>query len=117
VPGSSTVAALHVGPDGLVYGLAAPATFFAFDPAQREVLRTEPVPDCGAAVFGDLLVPDGNGYLYSVLSQGIMRVTMKGLEIEELAAPQANITGGVAVVDGRIYFAIGSHLWSYALPQ
>jgi len=42
---------------------------------------------------------------------------MEGLEIEELAAPPANITGRVAVFDGRIYFAIGSHLWSYALPQ
>jgi hypothetical protein len=115
VPGSTSVAALYVAPDGLVYGLASPATFFAFDPRARKVLQSKAFAECGGAVFGDALLPDGQGHLYTVLSQGIMRVTLRDFDVERLATPPAAITGGVAVVSGRIYFAIGSHLWSYAL--
>jgi len=117
VPGSTSVAALHVGEDGLVYGLAAPATFFVFDPKERKVVRSEALADCGGPVFGGLLVADEKGDLYAVLSQGIMRVKMEGFVVEKLATPPATITGGVAVVGERIYFAIGSHLWSYGLAQ
>jgi hypothetical protein len=116
VPGSTSLPGLHVGEDGLVYGLAAPATFFVFDPRQRKVLDTEAFEDCGGPVFGGgLLVPDERGNLYTVLSQGVMRVKPEGFVVERLATPPAAATGGVAVVDGRIYFAIGSHLWSYGL--
>jgi len=115
VPGSTSLAALHVGPDGVVHGLASPATFFVFDPARGEVLQTQALDDSGRAVFGDALVPDGQGHLYTVLSEGIVRITLQGFAVEKLATPPASITGGVAVVGGRIYFASGSHLWSYDL--
>ena len=115
VPGSSSIAALHVGSDGLVYGLASPATFFVFDPKEKRVVRSQALPDCGGAVFGSALLPDGQGHLLTVLSGGVVRVTQREFAVEKLAAPPATITGGTALVGGRVYFAIGSHLWSYAL--
>jgi len=116
VSGSPSIAALHADEDGLVYGVATASTFFVCDPEKQEVVQSQALEDCGSPVFGGgLLMPDGQGNLYTVLSQGIMRITMDGFTIERLATPPTSATGGMALVDGRVYFSIGSHLWSYGL--
>lgn len=114
VPGSPSIAALYVADRGLVYGLASPATFFVFDPVAKRVVQSEAFADWGAPVFGSQLVPDGQGNLYTVLSRAVVRVRMEPFSVEKLDTPPQAITGGTALMGGRVYFSVGSHLWSYA---
>lgn len=114
VKGAGQVGLLRKGGDGLIYGLAG-KTLFVFDPSSRQVLHTAPLAAHGArAVNGIACAPDGNIYL--VLSRAIIKVTAGTFEVTKIADTPGNANAGIAVVGRRVYFAVGSHLWSVGMP-
>ena len=114
VPGASEVFSLEVGPDGLVYGLAAGSQFFVFDPNTKEAVHREPMSEYGGLPRPALLRgPDDN--IYAIFTKAIVRIEPGTFKHEKLADAPRGISAGLAILGGRLYFASGSHLWSYDL--
>lgn len=107
--------------NGLVYGFADRRRFFVFDPQTKRIVyerNTEPdlglcVSHQGPRVF--VAAPDGTVFVLFV--QAIAVVDPKTFELRLLARPPVPITAGGDYLDGRLYFASGSHLWSFRLPH
>lgn len=118
-PGAQTYSDLCATPAGLVLGIVDGKTFFAFDPRQRTVVHQA---DTGAQ-FGPCVshqgprafVPDGDR-IYVLFANAITQVDPNTFAFTLLAKPPAAIAAGGGVLNGRLYFAHGSHVYSYQLP-
>ena len=120
-PGVQSYTDLCPGPNGLVYGIADRRRFFVFDPLRREVVHEQDTmarfgptnSQQGPRVF--VLSPDRKVYILFV--KGIARVDPATFEITMLAESPVPIGPGGDILQGRIYFASGSHLYSYRVPE
>jgi hypothetical protein len=107
------------GPDGRVYGIADWRLFFVFDPVQRKVLHksyldsawTSTARQQGARIF----VRDDKANVYLLTYAGIVQVDPETFELKLVAPSQVKASTGGTCLDGRIYFASGSHLYSWGL--
>lgn len=114
VAGATEVPSIEVGPDGLVYGLASGSQFFVFDPLKREIIHREDMSDYGDMPRQTLVLgPDGN--IYAAFTSSIVRITPGTFEHEKLAEPPKGVSAGAVIYEGRLYYASGSHLWSFDL--
>jgi len=120
-PGAQGYTDLCPGPDGLIYGVVDRKRFFVFDPKTREVVYTKPLPSelgysvsqQGPRVF--VRVPRGD--IYMLFVKGIARIDPETFAVRLLARSPVPISAGGAYLDGRVYFANGSHLCSWELPH
>lgn len=128
------VSDLLVGADGLVYGLAildAPdgkAVSFVFDPTEKRVLSHAPVPrSLGGLALSQskrMMVLAGDGNVYGLFSEGIGRLTPGSASFKpvflfsqsEHWSTDAVPWGHCDLLDGKLYFSVGSQIWSYRLP-
>jgi catechol 2,3-dioxygenase-like lactoylglutathione lyase family enzyme len=106
---------LIVGPDGLVYGLAPPNHFFVLDPDTGELIHHEKITEYGnttgmQAPRTMALGPDGG--IYALFRKGIARIEPGEFTHQEIGRPGEDITAGILIQDGRLYFACGAHLRS-----
>lgn len=119
-PGAQSYVDLCPAPDGRIYGIADYRRFFVFDPAARKVVHEEVFGDTlgncsggqGPRVF--ITAPDKTTYV--ILQKGIAKVDPATLSLKMVAESPVPIAVGGDLLDGRIYFAGGSHLYSYKLP-
>ena len=122
------------GPRGLVFGLAdGPDTdatdrlrqederrFFVFDPERREIIHVENTgPEFGPITYQQgyrkiLAGPDGRFFI--LFSNCIAEVDPATFRISLLAKSPANIDSGGDILDGLVYFACKSRLYSYKIP-
>jgi len=117
LPGVKEYTDLCPGPKGLVYGFADRTRFFVFDPAARKVVREEST----AAAFGETCYQQGprvfvsgpKGAIYVLFLKGIARIETKTHKIVMLAESPVPVMYGGDYLDGRIYFASGSNLYSW----
>ncbi|MCK5806260.1 MAG: hypothetical protein KAI66_25740, partial [Lentisphaeria bacterium] len=101
---------LTKGADGLVYGTADRA-LFVFDPEKRKIVHTADLGEYGSrAVNG--MATSAEGTVYVVFSKAILRIKPDTFEVERIVATPGNANAGIALAAGRVYFAVGSHLWS-----
>jgi len=115
VRGASAIQVLEIGPDKLVYGLTVGSSLFVFDPNDGKTLHEEKFQGYGVtAQEGLTLAADGN--LYALFAKAIVRITPGTFKHEKLADTPGPVRGGGTILSGRVYFSIGSHLWSYRLP-
>ncbi len=127
-PGVQEYTDMRLAPNGLVYGVADRKRFFVFDPAERKVLYEEDTTATvgltnwqqGPRVF--VLSPDGK--LYMLFAKGVARVrldahaTLRSTSaITMLAESPVPIGPGGDILNGRIYFGSGSHVYSYQVPE
>ena len=111
IEGLSSIVSLVVGPDDMLYCIGSDSTLFVFDPETREVVQQVDLGVYGRVPHQPIaLGPDGAIYL--LLSNAILRIHPDGCVVEKVADAPGGIEGGIAIVDGRIYFSIASHLWS-----
>ncbi len=116
VPGAEGVDGLIVARDGLVYAITTPPTLIVFDPKARRIIHRRDLAGHGAIAYNGLkLGPDGE--LYAVLTKALLRITPGTFAVEKLAEPPQPARAGTAVVGGRLFFVIDSHLWSLELPR
>lgn len=109
------------GPKDLVFGFGDYGKFFVFDPATRKVVHEENT----SAAFGPttsnqgprVFVTDGKGRYFILFVRGIAELNPDTFTITLLAKSPVPISGGGDYLDGRIYFASGSHVYSYKLPN
>ncbi len=120
-PGAQSYTDLCNGPSGLVYGVVDRKRFFVFDPSKRKVVHQENTytkfgntnSQQGPRVF--VTAPDGK--IYMLFVKGIAIVDPKTFAIAMLAKSPVPIAAGGDILDGRIYFSSGSHVYSYAVPE
>jgi len=119
-PGVREFTDLCAGPRGLIYGIADRVKFFVFDPVQRKVIHEQQTEEKfgyttsqqGPRVF--VQAPDGRTFILFV--KGIAEVNPETFDITMLAESPVPIGPGGDYLDGRIYFASGSHVYSYIVP-
>ena len=120
-PGVQSYTDMCAGPDGLVFGFADRKRFFVFDSAQRKVVHEQDTE----AEFGSTIshqgprvfVPAPDGKMYMLFRKGIARLDQATYEITMLAESPVGIGPGGDILNGRIYFGSGSHLYSYEVPD
>ena len=121
IPGVQEYTDMVVGPKGLVYGFADRGLFFVFDPPSARWStssrpRTAFGPTCyqqGPRVF----VRGPKGQIYVLFQKGIAVVEPGKFTIRMLAESPVPIEYGGDYLDGRIYFASGSHVYSYGVTE
>jgi len=119
-PGARTYTDLATGPRGVIYGIVDRTTFFVFDPRTKTVVhRTELPKSIGGVVTGQgprALLDAGNGEVLVLCTKGIGRIAPGDFAFTWLADSPVTITAGGDVKAGRVYFAGGSHVYSFTLP-
>ncbi|NLC57488.1 MAG: hypothetical protein GX774_11675 [Armatimonadetes bacterium] len=119
-PGAQDYTDLYRAPSGLIYGFADRTRFFVFDAETRKVVHEA---DTGAE-FGPcvshqgprVFVPGRGNTLYVLFVKGIARVEPRTHRLTLLAESPVPISAGGDFLNGRIYFASGSHVYSYQVP-
>jgi len=122
-PGAQDYTDLCMAPSGLVYGVVDRKRFFVFDAAKREVVHEEDLE----AKFGATTSQQGPRVfivgahrnaptLYMLFVKGIAQVDLTTHAITMLAESPVPIGPGGDILDGRIYFGSGSHVYSYQVP-
>ena len=120
LPGVQGYTDLAAAKNGLVYGFADRKRVFVFDPEKREIVHQQETQSAfgltatqqGPRVF----VVGDDGAVYILFVKGIARVDPDTYEISMVAESPVPIGPGGDMLDGRIYFASGSHLYSYEAP-
>ncbi len=120
-PGAQGYTDMCSGPNGVVYGVVDRRRFFVFDPGARGVvhqkeLESEFGPTTsqqGPRVF--VTAPDGAVYI--LFTKGIATVDPDTYAIRLLAESPVPIGPGGDILNGRIYFGSGSHVYSYRVPE
>ena len=104
--------------DGRVYGFADRQRFFVFDPATRALVHERDIePDFGLTCYHQgprVFVRGPDREIFILFAGGIAQVQPEApYEIRMLAESPVPIQAGGDVLDGRLYFASGSHLYSW----
>ncbi|MDA0745689.1 MAG: hypothetical protein O2954_04175 [bacterium] len=118
VPGLEVISDLITGPDGLIYGLAAPNQFFVLNADTGEIVHKEEItaygPVTGMQAPRTMAIgPDGG--IYIVFRDAIARMEPGTFIHREIGRPGEPITAGILIQNNRIYFACGAHLCSCGL--
>jgi hypothetical protein len=112
---------LCMGPKGLIYGIADRRKFFVFDAAKRTVVYERDVSTDFGPTTGQqgprIFVRGEEGTIYVLFVKGITRVEPTSYALTMLALAPVPIDAGGDYLDGRIYFASGSHLYSYKINR
>ncbi len=119
VPGAAHITDLLVAEDGLVYGLAANSQFFVIDPAGDGIVHRETLAAYGTLAGSQAprimaLAPDG--MIYVLFRNAIVQIEPGTFAHREMVRTEDPISTGIAIVEGRLYFASGPRLWSYTIP-
>jgi len=108
------------GPRGLVYGFANRDHFFVFDPATKKVVHDEMTGDTFGPTSSQqgcrIFIPAPDGTIYILFVKGIAKIDPETFEISMVAESPVPCSYGGTYLEGRIYFASASRLYSYQLP-
>ncbi len=64
-----------------------------------------------------MFIKDGDGTVYILFVKGIGRIDPETHKVTLLAVSPVPIGPGGDMLNGRIYFGSGSHVYSYAVPD
>ena len=120
-PGAQDYTDLCAGPGGLVFGFADRKRFFVFDPEKRKVVHEENIEakygSCISHQGPRVFVTSPEGAIYILFAKAIARLDPATFAITKLADTPVPIAAGGDILDGRIYFAGGSHVYSYKVDR
>ncbi|MDF2668631.1 MAG: hypothetical protein K0R67_937 [Paenibacillus sp.] len=111
IPGTTEIALMEIDHNGLVHAFTA-EMYFVYDPQTRAVIHTREIGALGRIVRNGL-VKDDASRIYGVRSRSIFRIDTDSFELIQLSTLATNITAGLALLDGRLYFASGKRLHSF----
>ncbi|MHB9107213.1 MAG: NHL repeat-containing protein [Armatimonadota bacterium] len=119
IPGVQGYVDMCLGANGVVYGIADGVRFFAFDPTERRLLHIEETEErfgpTGYQQGQRKLVQGPDGVLYALFLRAITRVNLETHQPELLIEPPVPVQFGGDILDGRLYFAAASHLYSWGI--
>jgi hypothetical protein len=112
VPGKAAVNNLIVAPNGHIFGFAD-NVLFVFDPSSKTVISRQTVP-FSPPIYESVAL-DRTGTIWGLTREGIFTINTASLKVQLTARSPADITGGFAMRDGKIYFIAGSSVYSYSM--
>ncbi|MFP3905131.1 MAG: hypothetical protein ACLFWB_12875 [Armatimonadota bacterium] len=111
---------LHVGPEGVVFGIADRTRLFVFDPAQRAIVHEVNVePEFGETVHAQaprIFIQTPDGRIFLLFKNGIVQLDPETYELRKTAEAPRDLYNGGAYLGGRLYFGAGVHLYSWEVP-
>ena len=120
-PGAQSYTDMCYSPGGVVYGFVDRNHFFVFDPETLKVIHeanTEAEFGVTTSQQGPRVFVKGpDGAIYVLFVKGIARVNADTYDIEMVSESPVPIQAGGDYLDGRIYFASGSHVYSYRVSD
>jgi hypothetical protein len=120
-PGVQEYSDMCTGEKGLIYGIADRKKFFVFDTAKRVVVYERDLAGDFGLTTGQqgprIFVRGPEDRIYVLFLKGIARVAPTSFAFTMLAQSPLSIDAGGDYLDGRIYFASASHLWSYPISH
>ncbi len=119
-PGAQEYSEMRSVPGGLVYGIVDKKTFFVFDPAKKTVVHQQDLRETFGPTTAEqsprIFVEGPKKEFYILFAKGaIVEVIPKSYEMKLIATAPGPIKAGGDYSDGRIFFVVGSHLYSYLL--
>lgn len=112
VPGKAAITDLIVAPNDHIFGFAD-NVLFEFDPTTRTVLSRQTMA-FSPPLYGSVGL-DRSGTIWGLAKEGIFTINTKTSKVQLIARSPAEITGGFAMSEGKIYFIAGSSVYSYAM--
>lgn len=116
VPGKKSITALHMGPDGNIWGLSNGALFI-FDPKQRKIIYSkDEFPSAAGRWIDGSMETGSDGNVYATVGGSFFKVNAETKEVTVLATEVSK----VAQDDyGHFYMytADGIHLYKYSIPE
>jgi hypothetical protein len=120
-PGAQGYTDMCLVPHGVVYGIVDRRRFFVFDPGDRRVVHQKELEsEFGATTSQQgprVFVTAPDGAVYILFTKGVAIVEPDTYAIRMLAESPVPIGPGGDILNGRIYFASGSHVYSYRVPE
>ena len=120
-PGAQGYTDMCSGPHGVVYGIVDRRRFFVFDPGDRRVVHQKELEsEFGATTSQQgprVFVTAPDGAVYILFTKGVAIVETDTYAIRMLAESPVPIGPGGDILNGRIYFGSGSHVYSYRVPE
>jgi len=108
-----------LGPDGFVYGIADRTRFFAFDPRTRKVAHAwDTSGDLGPTNSQQgprTFIRGPKDAIFVLFVKGVALLEPGAFRLRLLAPSPVPIGAGGDYLDGRVYFASGSHVYSCAV--
>ena len=114
VPEARTILSLATTVDGIVYGIADNDKVFVFDPVKREVMKIFVLGFKEPREISLQLGPDLR--LYGLANEAIFFIDPRNDQISLVTKPPIPIHSGMAILNGKIYFASGANLWEFEIP-
>lgn len=116
IPGAREVVSLEMDREGLVYGIAGDGQLFVFNPTARQIVHRGNLGIYGKPIRPDqTFVRSEDGSVYALLTEGVVLIQPGTYAHQLIATPPVTPTAGTAYLDGTLYFASGTHLWSVRL--
>ena len=112
VPGKTVIADLIVAPNDHIFGFADDV-LFEFDPKKETVINRQPVP-FSPPIYESVAL-DRSGKIWGLTREGIFSIDTTNAKSQLIARSPAEITGGFAMRDGKIYFIAGPSLYSFTM--
>jgi len=121
-PGAGEYTDMRSGAKGLIFGFTNGKRFFVFDPVQKKVVHEQATDaEFGPTAYQQgprvLLADPKTGNMYALFSGCIARIDQESFKIVKVADSPVPINYGGDVLEGRIYFASGSHVYSFKIPD
>lgn len=128
VPDKHQIQDLLLGPNGLVHAIAVDShhgglnpVFFVFDPKTMETVHTEAMGQQYGNAAGRqaprILARGPGGLIFALFERSIVEIDSGDLTHRLAASLPVQAEAGIAVIQGRLYFSSGSHLWSWKIPE
>ncbi|MDO1528144.1 hypothetical protein QMK61_04785 [Fulvimonas sp. R45] len=114
VPGAPSITDLVFAVDGRLFGFAG-GTLFEYSPSSHQVRRLAKV-DYGNIIYNGATILS-NGMIYGLANKGVFVINSLSGETRLVAKAPEAITAGAAVVRDELYFACGSDVFAYKLPN
>lgn len=110
------ISLMEIDNNQLVHCLTSKSFYFVIDPESKDIVCSFDLSGYGEIVR-DGLTKWEDGKIYGAFSKAVFAVDPETFKFSLLSIPPVGITAGIGIVDGRLYFGSGSHLWSYQLPM
>jgi len=122
-PGLSAFNDLVVAENGLVFGLTSDQDLFVWNPETAEMVHSDKLLDYGENTGApglqttNVMACGPDGQVYVLFAGGLVRVDPKTFRHEAVYRSAVPLTGSLARVGNRFFFAAGAHLLSYELDM
>ncbi|MCF6409977.1 hypothetical protein [Pseudalkalibacillus salsuginis] len=115
VKGAEAIVDITVDQYNRIHGITSDGIYFVNDSNIENALVTEDLSNLGLPVRKSFI--DNENTLYCLLTHAIIRINKLSGDIRVIHPTEHTITSGGVLVNMKLYFTVGSHLFSFQLNK